>query len=125
MLFLSTLVLAFTWYICLVRPYRSSAPPARSLSALNIVTNHDLLSIRPSQTMASNAASEIPDYSDNGSRLNVFTGVAITFLVLSYIVVALRVYVRAFLIKSFKYDDWTILASLVSSMNILLTCLFF
>lgn len=59
------------------------------------------------------AASALPDYSDQGSRLRVMLGVGIAFLILSWTVVALRVYVRTILIKAFQTDDWTMLISLV------------
>lgn len=40
-------------------------------------------------------------------------GVAVTFTILSWIAVSLRVYVRGVLIKSFGWDDWLMLATLV------------
>jgi hypothetical protein len=40
-------------------------------------------------------------------------GVAILFLILSWIFVSLRCYVRGFMIKSFGPDDWFAVASLV------------
>lgn len=42
-------------------------------------------------------------------------GVAILFLILSWIFVAMRVYVRAVLMKGFGTDDWLAIAALVST----------
>ncbi|KAH8664011.1 hypothetical protein BX600DRAFT_436586 [Xylariales sp. PMI_506] len=46
---------------------------------------------------------------------------AITFLILSWISVALRTYVRAIMLKGFKADDWLML---VSQVNFTLSCAF-
>jgi hypothetical protein len=50
---------------------------------------------------------------DNSSAL---TGTAITFLVLTYVSVALRTYVRANLTRNFQVDDWLMLVSQVGSL---------
>lgn len=63
--------------------------------------------------MVSNPESEIPTYVFNDDSLPTVVGVSIAFLTIAWIVVALRVYVRVFLLKSFKLDDWTILGALV------------
>jgi hypothetical protein len=42
-------------------------------------------------------------------------GVAILFLTLSWVFVALRCYVRAVLMKGFGMDDWLAIAALVSA----------
>jgi hypothetical protein len=47
---------------------------------------------------------------DNGAAL---VGTAVSFLVLTYISVALRTYVRGFLTKGFQADDWLMLLALV------------
>ncbi|KAJ9134651.1 Integral membrane family protein [Pleurostoma richardsiae] len=48
---------------------------------------------------------------DNGAAL---VGTAVSFLVLTYISVALRTYVRGFLTKGFQADDWLMLLALAS-----------
>jgi len=45
---------------------------------------------------------------NNGGAL---VGTAVSFLVLTYISVALRTYVRAILTKSFQADDWLMLVA--------------
>jgi hypothetical protein len=40
--------------------------------------------------------------------------VAISFLVLSWVAVSLRVFVRSFMVKNFGMDDWLAVATLVS-----------
>ncbi len=49
----------------------------------------------------------------NQNRTGEILGVSIGFLVISFIVVVLRLYTRLFLIKSARWDDWTILLALV------------
>jgi hypothetical protein len=49
----------------------------------------------------------------NGEPLVV---VAVFFLVLTYISVSLRFFVRLFITKSFQCDDWLMLASLVRAV---------
>lgn len=39
--------------------------------------------------------------------------VAVFFLIISWIAVTFRVYVRAFMLKSFGWDDWTMALTLV------------
>ena len=56
----------------------------------------------------------LPTPSDgNQNRTGEILGVSIGFLVISFIVVVLRLYTRLFLIKSARWDDWTILLALV------------
>jgi hypothetical protein len=51
-----------------------------------------------------------PAGSGPGSRIK---GVAILFLILTWISVALRCYVRVFITKLFRVDDWLAVATLV------------
>lgn len=44
-------------------------------------------------------------------------GVAVALTILSWIVVSLRVYVRGVVIKSFGWDDWLMLATLVCTFR--------
>lgn len=57
-------------------------------------------------------------------RLDVnYTGVRIAasiFLVVSWIVFVLRVYVRIWMIRSFGRDDWFMLVTQVSRVNVVL-----
>lgn len=73
----------------------------------------DGLCVSPFDTMASSGPPDLPDYSDQGSRLELMVVVAIIFLVLSYISVALRIYVRVFMLRAFQLDDISILICLV------------
>ena len=47
------------------------------------------------------------------SNLNTLLGISVAFLILTWISAGLRFYVRARLLRSFGYDDWFLLASLV------------
>lgn len=47
--------------------------------------------------------------------LHDLRGITIAFLVLSCIAVALRVYARAGILRTFGADDWTMLLTLVST----------
>jgi hypothetical protein len=42
--------------------------------------------------------------------------VAVVFFILSWVSVALRIYVRAFMLKSFGHDDWIMLLTLVNAV---------
>jgi len=55
----------------------------------------------------------IPDAANLGDRPFVMSRVATAFLVLTWTAVILRVYVRTVLIRSFGWDDWTIIITLV------------
>jgi len=59
----------------------------------------------------------IPDAANLGDRPLVMSRVAIAFLVLTWTAVFLRVYVRAVLIRSFGWDDWTIIFTSVRMRN--------
>jgi len=49
--------------------------------------------------------------------------VALVFVILAWITVGLRVYVRAFMLRTFALDDWLIVVTLVwLIMGILLDC---
>lgn len=50
----------------------------------------------------------------NGGAL---VGTAVSFLVLTYVSVGLRTYVRTFLTKGFSFDDWLMLAAQVWHRN--------
>jgi hypothetical protein len=51
---------------------------------------------------------------DNGDeRVSSIKAVAIIFLLLSWIFVGLRCYVRVFITKLFRVDDWLAVATLV------------
>ena len=50
-----------------------------------------------------------------GPRTTVMLIVAVVFLILSWISFALRVYVRAILLRSFGWDDWTMLLTICLS----------
>lgn len=74
--------------------------------------------------MSGSIEAVIPDWSGQDSRLESVVAVAITFLVLSWISVALRIYVRGFLLRAFQWDDITIIITLVrSSTGITASCL--
>ncbi|GAB7354231.1 hypothetical protein MBLNU459_g4772t2 [Dothideomycetes sp. NU459] len=62
--------------------------------------------------MSANIAAELPQWGNNRSGLKNMADLAIFFLAVAWPIVAMRVYVRFFLIRSFKSDDWLILASL-------------
>ena len=49
----------------------------------------------------------------NQNRTGEILGTCIGFLVVSFILVMLRLYTRIFLIKSARWDDWTIVLALV------------
>lgn len=51
----------------------------------------------------------------NQNRTGEILGACIGFLVVSFISVVLRLYTRVFLIKSARWDDWTIVLALVLS----------
>lgn len=48
-----------------------------------------------------------------GSRAEVLCAVTVTFLVLAWLTVSLRVFVRARIVKAFGLDDWLMIVSLV------------
>lgn len=51
--------------------------------------------------------------SDDDNRSSGVFGVAVSFLVLTWIVVPLRIYVRAVITKSFGLDDWLLVVTQV------------
>lgn len=51
----------------------------------------------------------------NGTRLLITVSI---FLALSWVAVTLRTYTRAYLIRSFRTDDWIMLLAQVSATNI-------
>lgn len=56
----------------------------------------------------------VPDISNLGDRPKVIDTVCIAFMVAVTIAVALRVYVRACMLKVFWWDDWFMVATAVS-----------
>ena len=56
-----------------------------------------------------------PPLDGNQNRTGEILGACIGFLVISFIFVVLRLYTRLFLIKSARWDDWTIALALVLS----------
>ena len=54
-----------------------------------------------------------PPPDGNQNRTGELIGICIGFLVVSFIVVTLRLYTRLILIKSARWDDWTIFVALV------------
>lgn len=51
------------------------------------------------------------------SRENALLGVACAFLSVTWVVVSLRFWVRALVIKSFGRDDWAMIATQVRHVN--------
>jgi hypothetical protein len=64
----------------------------------------------PDDVLASWPAPNFDDPVTEGVALNV---IAIFFLVLAYIIVGLRIYVRAWILRSFGFDDWLMVICLV------------
>lgn len=54
-------------------------------------------------------------YTDMDGRGQEVLAVAILFGILTWLTVSLRVYVRAIMLKAWGWDDWTMLATLVST----------
>jgi hypothetical protein len=64
------------------------------------------------------ASGNIPNgFADNGDeRISSIKAVAIIFILLSWIFVGLRCYVRVFITKLFRVDDWLAVATLVRQL---------
>lgn len=60
-------------------------------------------------------AQSSPTPDGNQNRTGEILGATIGFLVVSFIFVVLRLYTRLFLVKSARWDDWTIVLALVLS----------
>ena len=56
-----------------------------------------------------------PPHDGNQNRTGELVGVCVGFLIISVVFVGLRLYNRVFLIKSPRWDDWTIVLALVRS----------
>lgn len=62
----------------------------------------------------SDLTSQIPDPTNLGSGPWQLVNVSIAFLAITWFSVALRVWARAGIIRSFGWDDWTILLTMVN-----------
>lgn len=56
------------------------------------------------------------------SRGHVQVAVAVTFLTLAWVSVAVRMYVRTLMIKNIGWDDWWMLLAAVSTLKLLTLC---
>lgn len=59
------------------------------------------------------SALQIPDPTHLGSGPVQLLQVGIAFLAITWVTMALRAYTRIFLIRSFGWDDWTMLLTMV------------
>ena len=59
------------------------------------------------------AISQIPDPTNLGSGPTRLVNVGIAFLSIAWLAVVLRVWARAIIIRTFGWDDWTILLTMV------------
>ncbi|EWC47153.1 hypothetical protein DRE_03522 [Drechslerella stenobrocha 248] len=64
-----------------------------------------------------------PNYVDPDRQGNFMIPITIVLMVICAIVVALRLYVRAIILKAFKADDWLIIAATVTAMGVSMTCI--
>jgi len=55
-------------------------------------------------------------------QYDVLYGCTIAFMVTSTVAVALRMYVRSFILKKIGYDDWALVLALVSQLALLTCC---
>lgn len=83
------------------------APDDQLLSVLEYGRRNLSLTIMDTQLL--------PPPDGNQNRTGQILGACLGFLVMSCVFVTLRLYTRLFLIKSARWDDWTIVLALVLS----------
>ncbi|KAJ6263710.1 hypothetical protein Dda_2280 [Drechslerella dactyloides] len=64
-----------------------------------------------------------PNYVDPDRKGNFMAPLTIVMMVLCGIVVTLRLYVRSFILKSFKADDWLIILATITAIAVSVTCI--
>ncbi|KAK6540232.1 hypothetical protein TWF694_009048 [Orbilia ellipsospora] len=64
-----------------------------------------------------------PNYVNPERQPSFMAPLIIAMMVFCGIVVSLRLYVRAFILKSFKADDWLIIAATITAMAVSITCI--
>ncbi|KAK6352870.1 hypothetical protein TWF696_004870 [Orbilia brochopaga] len=64
-----------------------------------------------------------PNYIDPDRKGNYLAPLTIIMMVICGIVVTLRLYVRSFILKSFKADDWLIILATLTAMGVSITCI--
>ncbi|KAF3283691.1 hypothetical protein TWF173_000072 [Orbilia oligospora] len=64
-----------------------------------------------------------PNYENPDRQAYFLAPLTIVMMVICAIVVLLRLYVRAFILKAFKADDWLIIAATITAMAVSVTCI--
>lgn len=58
---------------------------------------------------------EIPDVTQLGNAPQNMLSLAVTLLIITWIALSLRILARGFLLRSFGWDDWTMIFTVVRS----------
>ncbi|KAF3925151.1 hypothetical protein ABW20_dc0101494 [Dactylellina cionopaga] len=64
-----------------------------------------------------------PNYVNPERQGNFLAPLTIIMMVICLVVVALRLYVRSFILKAFKADDWLIIIATITAMAVSVTCI--